>query len=201
MLSPSTAPRWNRHTSTRRERAGRGSDRPAYTARARNSGSSPKLTIASPPALRNARRESCMLPPRGPVAATGAARPNGRRGLLSLELRAPEREPDRERARPPRVGDICDLREDHVSRARAHRAAQDALVDRVDEFLAVAVRRHAVVQVDGRTGQAAGGEREREVHPPEERAAVRPRLLPLRVAGRRRLEVERLPAAARRAPQ
>src|SRR5256885_5920042 len=51
MLSPSTAPRWKRHTRIGRERAGedgRGREE-AKAARARNSGSRPKLNRANPP--------------------------------------------------------------------------------------------------------------------------------------------------------
>src|ERR1051325_154817 len=68
-----------------------------------------------------------------------------------------------------------------------------ARVRRLARFAPVPGRRAAALPLGGRGGDAAGGECEREVHPPEERAAVRPRLLPLRAAGGRRLEAGRLP--------
>ncbi len=56
MFRPSTAPRWKIVTSTLRFGAPA-----AATVRARNSGAKPRLTSASPPSLRNTRRE-IMVP-------------------------------------------------------------------------------------------------------------------------------------------
>src|SRR5215831_3435774 len=115
MLRPSTAPRWNRHTNTRPPGA-----RPfllpcANTARVRNSGSSPRLTMASPPALSTARRVIFMIPP------------GCERILLLLELGTAERQAHRERARPCGALEVADLPQDHAAGVRGHRASQHVL--------------------------------------------------------------------------
>src|SRR5437879_13420726 len=77
MLRPSTAPRWNRHTKTGRERAAMGGNGryEAKAALARNSGSRPKLNNASPPDFTNTRLEidiDLCPPPLPPVTAATA---------------------------------------------------------------------------------------------------------------------------------
>ena len=64
MLSPSTAPRWKRHTKTGRQQAawgGKGSYE-LKAARATKSGSRPKLTKAKPPDFTKTLREIDMFP-------------------------------------------------------------------------------------------------------------------------------------------
>src|SRR5882762_636697 len=75
MLSPSTAPRWKRHTKTGRLRAawgGKGSYE-LKAARARNSGSRPKLNKARPPDFTKTRLEMVI------VSETPVHRARGRR--------------------------------------------------------------------------------------------------------------------------
>src|SRR5262247_3178476 len=96
MLSPSTAPRWNRHTSTLPRRCAAAASR-ANAARATNSGSRPKLMSASAPERRNARR---VIPAYESVSMVCL--------LLLLELRAAETQAHRQRPRLARrqVGDL-----------------------------------------------------------------------------------------------
>src|SRR2546422_10799463 len=64
MLSPHTAPRWKRHTKPGRQQAawgGKGSYE-VKAARARKSGSRPKLTKAKPPDFTKTLREIDMFP-------------------------------------------------------------------------------------------------------------------------------------------
>src|SRR5438552_15134990 len=117
MLRPSTAPRWNRHTKTGRERAAMGGNGryEAKAALARNSGSRPKLNNASPPDFMNTRLEididlsssavtACYRPP-PPVPA-----------LLPLKLRPSERQAHRQRARSDRARRLRQLVADHAPR-------------------------------------------------------------------------------------
>src|SRR5437016_3648199 len=98
MLSPSTAPRWKRQTKTGRGRTGKDGEGAlvvAYAARARNSGSSPKLTSAKPPDFTNTRREIVMRASRPcPSFPVLPRLPPS----LSLKLRSADRQPDRQRA-------------------------------------------------------------------------------------------------------
>src|SRR6266571_4626066 len=64
MLSPSTAPRWKRHTKTGRQQAAWGGNGlyEVKATRARKSGSRPRLTKAKPPDFTKTLREIDMFP-------------------------------------------------------------------------------------------------------------------------------------------
>src|SRR5881394_503902 len=84
MLSPSTAPRWKRHTKTGRSDGPTAGRPEANAARVRNNGSSPRLTSARPLDLTNTRREIVIVsgtpdrrgpdPPPACVPAQGPSR-------------------------------------------------------------------------------------------------------------------------------
>src|SRR4029077_13812179 len=107
MLSPSTAPRWNRETRIGRDRARKGAAGrlAAYAARARKSGSSPRLNSASPPDFTNTRLDIVIASsglPRFPASFRALPRSS------SLKLRPPEGEAD---APPPSLHGIADIRQ------------------------------------------------------------------------------------------
>src|ERR1700758_760095 len=94
MLRPSTAPRWKRQTRIGRSDGPTAGRAAAYAARARNSGSSPRLTNANPPAFTNTRllMDTSRL----------SFRPSGRqpvRPSLSLKVRPAQHEPHGHRPR------------------------------------------------------------------------------------------------------
>src|SRR5262245_8121976 len=128
MLSPSTAPRWNKHTSTRRSVPGVGPR--ANAARARNSGSRPKLTSASAPDRRNA----------GPETAANESR-SIERLLLELEVRAAETEPHGQgaglRRRQP-----GHLPPDDFFAVRRHHAREQRAIDAVEQLIRIVRDRH-----------------------------------------------------------
>src|ERR1700747_1263882 len=115
MLRPSTAPRWKRQTRIGRSdglAAGRAA---AYAARARNSGSSPRLTNANPPAFTNTRllMDTSSL----------SFRPSGRQAVrpsLLLKVRTPERQPHSHGAGLHGITDVHDLLQDDVACVRRH---------------------------------------------------------------------------------
>src|SRR5437773_1602401 len=96
MLSPSTAPRWKRHTKMRRS-GGRADGRTAKAARARNNGSRPKLKSARPPDFTNTRLEIVIFVAPSVQSARPPDRPSA--ASLSLELRSTNREADGEGTR------------------------------------------------------------------------------------------------------
>src|SRR5258708_5775035 len=120
MLSPSTAPRWKRHTKT----AGDCVElRRAYAARFTNSGSRPRLTNARPPDFTNTRLENVIVfgtpgpPARGErdggvhaAEQRAAVHPLGLglgvagRGRLEIEGLAESRDDLREAERRVRLG-------------------------------------------------------------------------------------------------
>src|SRR6266567_6171063 len=143
MLSPSTAPRWKRHTKTGRQQAawgGKGSYG-VKAARARKSGSRPKLTKAKPPDFTKTLREIDMFPSSAAVAA-----------LLSLELRSAYCEADGQGARLRGIADACQLTSEHLLRVLGHRPTQDLLVDHADQLVGVPCRNDGV-EHDGHARQ------------------------------------------------
>src|SRR5437588_11652519 len=152
MLSPSTAPRWKRHTKTGRQQAawgGKGSYE-LKAARATKSGSRPKLTKAKPPDFTKTLREIDMFPsaalcrPLPPSAALAA--------LLSLKLRSAYCEADGQGTRLRGIADACQLTSEHLLRVLGHRPTQDLLVDRADQLVAVPCRNDGV-EHDGHARQ------------------------------------------------
>src|SRR6266550_4505364 len=113
MFKPSTAPRWKRQTKTGRSEAvggGKGRYR-ANTDLSRKSGSSPRLTNASPPFFTNTRLEIDMyrlLPP-----------------LLSLEVRTAQGQTYGQGASLIGIGDVGELLEDDAFGVRGHRARKE----------------------------------------------------------------------------
>src|SRR3989442_1946956 len=133
MLRPSTAPRWNRQTRIGRSEAGGGGRgrEEANAARARNSGSRPKLTKARPPDFTNTRLETDIS---DSSQATACYRPLPPvPALLPLKLRPAERQPHRQRARRDRICHVRQLLAEHAPRVVGHRAPEDAVVHRGDE--------------------------------------------------------------------
>src|SRR2546421_12237484 len=126
MFRPSTAPRWKRQTRIGREDGMMEGRNDRNAARARNSGSSPRLTSARPPFRTNTRLEMVIR----------SVLPSFRHSvvLLFLKLRPADRQADSERASLRWIVDIRELLEDDTSRMSGHRAAKDALVDHVDEL-------------------------------------------------------------------
>src|SRR5260370_16844828 len=95
----------------------------ANAARARNSGSKPRLNSARPPDLTNTRREIAMVSlswRRGGTSRTAPSLPS-----LFLKLGAPEREAHGERPRPGRVPHVAQLFANHPLGAVPHRSAED----------------------------------------------------------------------------
>src|SRR6266849_9177007 len=90
MLRPSTAPRWKRHTKMRRS-DGRADGRTANAARARNSGSRPKLKSARPPDFTKIRLEIVIV------------------ASLPLKLGSANREADYQGTCLDRIADTCQL--------------------------------------------------------------------------------------------
>src|SRR5207245_2240276 len=120
MLSPSTAPRWKRQTKTGRQQAawgGKGSYE-VKAARARKSGSRPKLTKAKPPDFTKTLREidmfpsSCRCRPLPPSAAL--CRPC--RPLLPLKLRSAYCEAHGQGTRLRGIADPGQLTSEHLLR-------------------------------------------------------------------------------------
>src|SRR5260370_39112368 len=109
MLSPSTAPRWNRQTSTGRSEAPAAGRVEANAARARNRGSRPRLNKASPPDFTNTR---LVIGMRRSLAFV--APPPLRDGSLALRPPGPDRQPHRERARRGGLANVGQLFADHA---------------------------------------------------------------------------------------
>src|SRR6266550_4095786 len=103
MLSPSTAPRWKRHTKMRRS-ARRADGRTAKAARARNNGSRPKLKSARPPDLTNTRLEIVIFEAPSVQSTRPPDRPSA--ASLPLKLRPSDRQADGEGTRLKRVFDV-----------------------------------------------------------------------------------------------
>src|SRR5688572_25661652 len=110
MLSPSTAPRWKRTTRVGRP-DGLMDGGTAKANRSRNSGSSPMLTRARPPAFTNTRLEIVIV--RSCLSGHPAI-------LLSLKLRPAERQPHGVRARLRGIADVGQLARQHRARLLAH---------------------------------------------------------------------------------
>src|SRR6266851_3649865 len=126
MFRPSTAPRWNRQTRTGWSDGTMEGWNVENAARARNSGSSPRLNRARPPDLTKRRREIIAFP---------SIIPSFHRLHVSLllKVRPADRQANRERACLQGIGNIHELLENDDSRVGGHRAAKDALIDHVDE--------------------------------------------------------------------
>src|SRR6185437_2317500 len=141
MLSPSTAPRWKRHTKTGRQQAawgGKGSYE-LKAARARNSGSRPKLNRARPPDFTNTLLEIdiCLSSDRCRPSAALAA-------LLLLKLWSAYREADGEGTRLHGIADAGHLTPEHLLRVLGHRPTQDLLVDHADQLVGVPCRNDGI---------------------------------------------------------
>src|SRR6266571_3037303 len=144
MLSPSTAPRWKRHTKTGRQQAAWGGNGlyEVKATRARKSGSRPRLTKAKPPDFTKTLREidmcpsSCRCRPLPPCAALTV--------LLSLKLRSAYCEADGQGTRLRGIADSCQLTSQHLLRVLGHRPTQDLLVDHADQLVGVPSRNDGV---------------------------------------------------------
>src|SRR5439155_13125957 len=181
MLSPSTAPPWNRQTKPGRQQAATGGKGlyDAKAARARNRGSRPTLNKATPPDFTIALLEidicrssdRCrLLPPLPPIAAR----------LLPLKLRSTDRQADCQGTRLDGIADVRQLTSEDLLRVLGHRATQNLLVDRVDEPVGVS-RSTDGVERHRHALELARRQRDRGIHPIEQRAAVHPRRFPLRI--------------------
>src|ERR1700758_2020516 len=124
MLSPSTAPRWKRQTRIGRETARNGAAGrlAAYAARARNSGSSPRLNSARPPDLTNKRLDIVIASSGVPCfPAPFRALPRS----SPLNPRPPDVVAEGQRLSLHGIADIRQLPADDPLRVRRHFPPQD----------------------------------------------------------------------------
>src|SRR5690348_12173387 len=118
-----------------RRSSGPADGRAAKAARARNSGSSPRLNSARPPDFTNMRLEMVTLSSFSVPCPPD--RPTARPPSPSLKLRPPDREPGGQGPRLKGVLDVGQLRADDPFRVLRHRPPQNRAIDVRDELLRI----------------------------------------------------------------
>src|SRR5438046_10764624 len=133
------------------------------------SGSKPRLNSTCWPDFTITRLELVIIPSSDPLpSSTVLYRPLP---SLSLKLRPPDRQADRQGTRLGGIADIRQLTSEDLLRVLGHRPTENLLVDCVDELVGVSCRNEGV-EHDRHALQVARRQRDGGVRPVDQGTAV-----------------------------